>query len=248
MAEHERPTVPAQLPGQTVVILGGSAGIGLAVAELARAHGAEVILTGRDQARLDAAAAQVGARRSAAFDATDHAALAAFLATIDEPLDHVFVSAGGPYYAPLADIDLEEARAAFSRPLALMVDLARLAAPKLRPGGTLLFMSGTGARHPGIGLTVIGATVGAITAATANLALEIAPARISTIAAGFVDTPLSARLLGDDLDQRREQLRRELPIHRVVQASDVAALAVHLMANTAITGSVYDIDGGQQLL
>ena len=68
------------------------------------------------------------------------------------------------------------------------------------------------------------------------------------IAAGFVDTPLSARLLGEGLDERRSDLRERLPIRRVVVAADVAALAIHLMANTALTGSTYDIDGGQQLV
>jgi NAD(P)-dependent dehydrogenase (short-subunit alcohol dehydrogenase family) len=82
----------------------------------------------------------------------------------------------------------------------------------------------------------------------ANLAVEVAPVRVNLIAAGFVDTPLSATLLGDDLDARREQLRAMLPIRRVVGPDDVARLAVHLMINTALTGGTYDIDGGQQLV
>jgi NAD(P)-dependent dehydrogenase (short-subunit alcohol dehydrogenase family) len=85
-------------------------------------------------------------------------------------------------------------------------------------------------------------------ALTASLALELAPIRVNLIAAGFVDTPLSARLLGDQIEARREELRRTLPIRRVVGPEDVAALAVHLMANTALTGGTYDVDGGQQLV
>ena len=81
-----------------------------------------------------------------------------------------------------------------------------------------------------------------------NLAVEIAPIRINLIAPGFVDTPLSASLLGDDLDARREELRSTLPIGRVVGPEDVAALATHLMSNTALTGATYDIDGGQQFV
>jgi len=76
----------------------------------------------------------------------------------------------------------------------------------------------------------------------------VAPIRVNLIAAGFVDTPLSASLLGDDLDARRAQLRATLPIGRVVGPADSAALAVHLMANSAVTGATYDIDGGQQLV
>jgi NAD(P)-dependent dehydrogenase (short-subunit alcohol dehydrogenase family) len=85
-------------------------------------------------------------------------------------------------------------------------------------------------------------------ALTASLALEIAPVRVNLIAPGFVDTPLSAELLGDQLDARRDELRATLPIRRVVGPADVAALAVHTMVNTALTGGTYDIDGGQQLL
>jgi NAD(P)-dependent dehydrogenase (short-subunit alcohol dehydrogenase family) len=83
---------------------------------------------------------------------------------------------------------------------------------------------------------------------TRSLAVEIAPIRVNLIAAGFVDTPLSAALLGDQLDARREELRATLPVRRVIGPADIAALAVHLMANTAITGATFDIDGGQQLI
>jgi NAD(P)-dependent dehydrogenase (short-subunit alcohol dehydrogenase family) len=83
---------------------------------------------------------------------------------------------------------------------------------------------------------------------TKNLALELAPVRVNLIAAGFVDTPLSAAILGDQLETRREQLRATLPIRRVVSPADIAALAVDLMTNTAVTGATFDIDGGQQLV
>src|SRR5881227_1959857 len=109
-------------------------------------------------------------------------------------------------------------------------------------------MGGTGGRRPGPGMSLIGAGTAAMPALIANLALEVAPIRVNLIAAGFVDTPLSATLLGDDLDARREQLRATLPIGRVVGPDDVAKLAVHLMTNTALTGATYDIDGGQQLV
>jgi NAD(P)-dependent dehydrogenase (short-subunit alcohol dehydrogenase family) len=83
---------------------------------------------------------------------------------------------------------------------------------------------------------------------TKSLALEIAPIRVNLIAAGFVDTALSAAILGDQLEARREELRATLPIRRVVGPVDVARLALHLMTNTALTGGTFDIDGGQQLV
>jgi NAD(P)-dependent dehydrogenase (short-subunit alcohol dehydrogenase family) len=236
------------LLGQTVVVIGGSAGIGLETAKRARAEGADVILTGRDPARLKQAATPLGALSTATFDANDPAALEAFFARLDGPIDHVMVTAGGPYYAPLAEMDFDEGRRALQERPMLMVGVARHAAGMVRPGGTLLFMGGTGARRPSAGVGLSSAMTAALPALTASLALEIAPVRVNLIAAGFVDTPLSASLLGDLLDERRDELRAKLPIGRVVGPEDVAALAVHIMANTALTGATYDIDGGQQLL
>lgn len=207
-----------------------------------------MILTGRDPGRLQAAAAKVSARGSAAFDAADPNALGRFFGGLPGRVDHVMVTAGGPYYAPLANLDHARAHRDFDEHVWLAVTVAQNAADRVRPGGTLLFMSGTGGRRPGPGLSLMAAGSAALPALIANLAVEVAPVRVNLIAAGFVDTPLSASLLGDGVDARRAELRATLPIGRVVGPADVAALAVHLMANTAITGATYDIDGGQQLV
>jgi NAD(P)-dependent dehydrogenase (short-subunit alcohol dehydrogenase family) len=177
------------LAGQTVVVIGGSAGIGFATAKRARDQGAEAIITARDPDRVQRAALELGAE-SAAFDATDFDRLQQSFGELSGPIHHVLVT----------------------------------------------------------GLTLIGALTAAMPALVRNLALEVAPVRVNLIAAGFVDTPLSAALLGDQLDDRREQLRSTLPIRRVVGPDDIAAVAVHLMTNTAVTGATFDVDGGQQLV
>ena len=244
--------VPAQrepeLAGQAVVVIGGSAGIGLETARRARAEGADVILTGRNPGRLKQAALELGAQRTAAFDATDAAALDQFFADLPEAINHVMVTGPGPYYAPLADLDRERAHRDFDAHLWLAVAVAQHAVGRVRPGGSLLFMGGTGGRRRGTGLSLIAAGTAAMPALIANLAVEVAPVRVNLIAAGFVDTPLSASLLGDRLEERRNELRATLPIGRVVGPADVAALAVHIMTNTALTGATYDIDGGQQFV
>jgi NAD(P)-dependent dehydrogenase (short-subunit alcohol dehydrogenase family) len=237
-----------ELLGQTVVVIGGSAGIGLETARRARAEGADVILTGRSPERLERAAAELGAQRTVAFDATDFVRLERFFHELPTPIDHVLVTGPGPYYARLADLDRERAHRDFDAHLWLAVAVAQHAVGRVRPGGTLLFMGGTGGRGRGPGLSLIAAGTAAMPALIANLAVEVAPIRVNLIAAGFVDTPLSAELLGDDLEARRDQLRATLPIGRVVGPADVAALAAHIMTNTALTGSTYDIDGGQQLV
>jgi len=237
-----------ELLGQTVVVIGGSAGIGLETARRARAEGANVILTGRNPERLQSAASEVGALSTAAFDATDFERLGRFFDELSTPIDHILVTGPGPYYAPLAEFDVEKARRDIEAHVLLRLEVARNAASKVRPGGTLLFMGGTGGRRAAVGFALISALTAAGPALIANLAVELAPVRVNLIAAGFVDTPLSAALLGDQLDTRREQLRTTLPIRRVVGPADIAALAVHLMTNTAVTGATFDIDGGQQLV
>jgi NAD(P)-dependent dehydrogenase (short-subunit alcohol dehydrogenase family) len=237
-----------ELLGQTVVVIGGSAGIGLETARRARAEGAEVILTGRNSERLENAASELGAQRTAAFDASDPESLQSFFEDLPTPIDHVMVTAGAPGYKPPLEMEPEEARHGLTEHPLLALEVARNAAGKVRPGGTLLLMGGTGGRRIGRGYEIVNAVTAAMPALTASLALELAPVRVNLIAPGFVDTPLSASLLGDDLDKRREELRETLPIGRVVGPADVAALAVHLMTNTAVTGATYDIDGGQQLV
>ena len=217
------PPVPSRVPsaipprkpellGQTVVVIGGSSGIGLETARRARAEGAELILTGRNIQRLEGAAKDVGASRTAAFDATDTASLDRFFAGLPAAVDHVMLTAGRPFYGRVLDMDFAQARRAIDDHLLLVLQVARAAAAKVRPGGSLLFMSGTGGRHPAVGQGVTSALTAALPALTANLALELGPIRVNVIAAGFVDTSLSASLLGDELENRRKQLRDTLPI------------------------------------
>ena len=230
------------------MVIGGSAGIGLETARRARLEGADVLITARNPERLARAADDVGAFGRAAFDASDSDRLSEFFAGLSGPIDHILLTGSGPYYAALAELDLAEVRRDIDAHLLVPVQLAREAVGRVRPGGSLAFIGGTGARRPAVGLGLISALTAAMPALTATLALELAPVRVNLIAAGFVDTPLSARLLGEGIEARREQLRETLPIGRVVGPEDVAALAVHLMANTALTGATYDIDGGQQLV
>ncbi len=237
-----------QLSGQTVVLIGGSAGIGLETARRARREGADVVLTGRDPERLKRAALDVDARSTAAFDANDSAALGRFFADLPDPIDHILITAGGPTYGPLLEMDPSQVSHALSDHAVMALEVARAAAGKIRPTGTLLLMGGTGGRRVDHRLGIVSAATALLPPFTAALALELAPVRVNLIAAGFVDTPLSASLLGDQLEARRNELRATLPIGRVVGPADVAALAVHIMTNTALTGATYDIDGGQQFV
>ncbi|TDW95422.1 MULTISPECIES: SDR family oxidoreductase [Kribbella] len=237
-----------RLDGQLVVVIGGSSGIGLAAAHQAHAAGARIVVTGRDPERLAKAAAEVGAESAPTLDLGDPERLEQVFADLPAELDHVLVSGGGPFYAPIAELDFERALRLLDEDLLGALRIARLCIGRVRPGGSLTLISGTGARRPGVGLSLAAIGTVGLQAIAANAALELAPVRVNAVAAGFVDTPLSARLLGDQLEQRRAELRDTLPIRRVVGPDDVAALIIHLMTNTALTGATYDVDGGQQLL
>ena len=178
-----------ELVGQTVIVIGGSSGIGLETARRARTEGADIIVSGRNPDRLRRAADELGALNAMSFDAYDSASLEAFFRTLPDPIDHIMVTAGGPYYATLREMDLEQALRDVQEHLQLTLQVARSSIGRVRPGGSLLFDSGTGARRPAVGLTIASMMTAALPALIANLALELAPVRVNLIAPGFVDTP-----------------------------------------------------------
>lgn len=150
-----------ELLGQTVAVIGGSAGIGLETARRARAEDTDVIVTGRNPERLEHVARELDAKSTAAFDANDPAALAGFFEALPAPLDHVMLTAGGAHYGRMLEMSHGEARAAMSEHMLLAPEVARNTAGKVRPGGTLLLIGGTGGRRIGLGL----GTAAALTAA-----------------------------------------------------------------------------------
>jgi NAD(P)-dependent dehydrogenase (short-subunit alcohol dehydrogenase family) len=236
-----------QLPGQTVLVIGGSSGIGLETARRARGEGASVIITARDPERVHRAGLELDAG-IAAFDATDFDRLGRFFAEVPTRIDHVLVTVPGPHRMPSAAFDVDDARREVDAHLVLPLRVAREGVAKVRPGGTILFTGCIDGGHAEAGSAFVSALTAALSAMTKRLAYELAPIRVNLIAAGFVDTPLATEILGDAIDARREDLRTTLPIRRMVGAADIAALAVHLMTNTAVTGATFDIDGGQQLI
>jgi NAD(P)-dependent dehydrogenase (short-subunit alcohol dehydrogenase family) len=239
--EHDQ-----SLAGQTLLVIGGSTGIGFETARAAHEEGAKVIVTARDPERLQRAGLELQGS-IAAFDATDFQRLSKFFAALPTPIDHVLVSGPGHHPLSLVEFGVDAARVDLEAHLLLPLQVAREAVAVIRPPGTLLFIGCTDGRPAMANVAFISAITVALSAMAKSLASQLAPIRVNVITAGFVDTPGSAATLEDGV-RRGERLAPTLPIRRVVGPADVAALAIHLMRNTAITGGTFEIDGGQQLV
>jgi NAD(P)-dependent dehydrogenase (short-subunit alcohol dehydrogenase family) len=231
------------LSNSTVVILGGSSGIGLATAKAAELEGARVVVTGRSPDRLREAGKELGgAVRTVALDVGDEAGTGALFAQL-EHIDHVFITAGTVLFDPGLAATSEALRPALDTRFWGAFYAAKSAAPRMGAGGSITFMSGATAIRPLRSASVATASCGAVEAFARSLAVDLAPIRVNTIQPGLIDTPFL-----DSLGERRQGLIAEyakrLPVGRVGRAEDVADAVLFLMKNGFVTGITLTIDGG----
>lgn len=231
------------LQDQTVVILGGSSGIGLATARAALAEGAKVTITGRSRQRLDAACAALETDvRAVALDATDEAGTRALFASFDR-VDHVFITAGIVAFDPKLAPETAALRDAIETRFLGALFAAKYAAARMAAGGSITFMSGTTALRPLHGASVATASCGAVEAFARSLAVDLAPIRVNTIQPGLVDTPF-LDVLGDKREAIITEYSRRLPVKRPGRPEEIADAVLFLMKNGFVTGITLTIDGG----
>jgi NAD(P)-dependent dehydrogenase (short-subunit alcohol dehydrogenase family) len=239
-----------RLDGKKVVVIGGSAGMGLATAEMSIECGADVVIAARNPERLAAAAAKLAARAKRdvgwrALAIEDRTAVGAFLQAY-APFDHLVLP--GSTVKPLLYEELSDANAreAFDSKFWGPFWTAYDARPLMRRGGSVVFFSGVAAERPVKGY-VLGACInGALNAAVRSLALEFGPlgVRCNVIAPSLIDTPLLDTLHADDKEERCRALAARLPVGRIGTAEEAAMPAVFLMANGYVDGQVLGLDGG----
>ncbi len=234
---------PLRLAGAHVVVYGGSTGIGYALAELAKAEGASLTITGRDPAKLEAAARELGGARTVRADVADRAAMARSLEGV-ERVDHVFVSAGSVTIGRVLDGDLGAFERGVGERIWGNLNALRAAAPKLGPGGSITLMSGVRADRPAPGSAMTTALVAAVEALTRALSVELAPSRVNAVSPGWTDTPLVRGLLGDNFDAVARSEGGRVPLRRFGDAREVAEAVLFLMTNGYVTGEVLHVDGG----
>lgn len=228
-----------------VVVIGGSSGIGLGIAEACAQRGATVTLVGRAADKLARAAAQISGARTIAADLTVEAKAARALAQCGT-VDHVVVTAVVGCYAPVRELDLARARATLDSKLVLALHVAKHA--RIAPGGSLTLTSGIAAQRPMRGGAVVAAANGALDAMVRALALELAPIRVNALSPGWVDTPVWDTIAGDAKAQRFADHAARLPAGRVGTPADLAHAALFLMDSRYTTGAVLHVDGGHPLV
>lgn len=232
-----------------IVIIGGSAGIGLATAKALAGLGAQIVIAGRSQPRLDIARAEIGHGASShQLDVTDTGAIASFFEMVG-PFDHLATTAAVGAIGMFLDIDPAKVRIHIESKLWGQYFAARFGAPKLRAGGSITLFSGVVSRKPLRGTTTAALATGAIEAFTRVLALELAPIRVNCVTPGITATGVWSELLTDaGARDHLESVGNALPVGRVGRAEDVASAVVYLMSNGFATGSVIDVDGGHGII
>lgn len=240
----------SELNGTTVVVIGGSSGIGLRVAERAAAAGARIVIGGRDSARLDAAAEAIGSSGGEVVaipvDAHDEASLAEFFAQAPRTFDHLVSTIGEPMGGGFLTAELEQIRHTVESKFFANLHIARLAAPRLNESGSLTFTSGTGGRAQDAAGSYVGNL--AVHALAEGLAVELAPrARANAVAPTWTDTPLWAHVPAQERADTKAHFSQTIPLGRTATIDEIADAFLFLMRNDFITGQQIAVDGGIML-
>lgn len=239
------------LDGKRVVVLGGTMGIGLGVAEAAAAAGASVVVASSRRGSVDKALSVLpGGTHGDVVDVTDEKDVARFFDELG-PFDHLVFTAGDHVALhALPDVDIAEAHALFSVRFWGALAAAKHGSRHIREGGSMVFTTGTSGRRPYIpvGTAVGGPLYAGIEAMTRSLALELAPVRVNTVAAGVVRTPLTTSPDPGAAERFFAEHGKRLPVGRIADPADLAKAYLYLMSDGFCTGHVLVSDGGQLLI
>jgi NAD(P)-dependent dehydrogenase (short-subunit alcohol dehydrogenase family) len=230
------------LTDSRVLVVGGSSGIGLAVAQRADEAGAQVTIASRSQEKLDAARAVLGPKVSShSLDTADMAAIEAFFGS-HPPFDHIVVSAAQTPYGPVRTLSLEDARQAMESKFWGAYRIARAA--RIADRGSLTFISGYLAERPSATSVLQGAINAALEGLGRGLALELSPVRVNMVSPGLIDTPLWSKMSNEARQAMFDRVAASLPAKTIGQASDIANAVLFLMTTPFATGSTVRVEGG----
>ncbi len=237
---------------ERVVVIGGSSGMGLEVARMVLAEGAEVVIAGRSIERLEAARASMGESRVelAVVDIGQQSEVAALFKRVSQ-LDHLVVTAADLPYGPIMELKENDLMRAVRSKLLGPLFAAQESATRIRPGGSMTFTSGIAARRPMRGGAAAAAINSGLEGFARALAIELAPLRVNVVSPGWTDTPIWDGMTGMTKDKKQEahsSMAARLPAGRIGHAEDIAQAVMFLMKNGFTTGTVLDVDGGHRLV
>jgi NAD(P)-dependent dehydrogenase (short-subunit alcohol dehydrogenase family) len=232
------------LAGRRVVVVGGTSGMGLATVRAAAELGADVVAAGR---RSLAERAPIDGVRQAEVDVTDEASVRALFEDVEE-LDHLLVSSSPGAPGPFLEQDLAAARTFLDGKFLGSWTCARYAAPRMRTGGSIIFVSGCAVVRPPGNAAMVTAAFAAVEALARALALELGPLRVNTIRPGYTDSEMWSGLSDADRDDLRRRVAAAMPVGRMGTPEDIAHAAVFLMTSRQTTGAVLEVSGGETLV
>ena len=232
-----------------VVIVGGSSGIGLAVAEQAASHGANVVIVSSNAERVQEAVKSIGGKaQGQAVDVSDEKAIERFFTNLGA-FDHLVFTAGDSLHLhELAVTDLKQARRAFELRYWSALATVKYGSPQIRKGGSIVLTTGVAGQRPHSGWVIAASVCGTIEALTRALAIELAPIRVNAVSPGVVRTNLWQSMRKAEREQLYESVGKSLPVGRVGEAHDIAQAYLFLMKEGFATGQTVVVDGGTVLV
>lgn len=237
------------LQQKRVVVVGGSSGIGLAVAQQAASQGAEVVIVSSNAERVQKAVECIGGEtQGQAVNVSDEAAVAAFFAKLGS-FDHLVFTAGDSLHLhDLAATDLQQARGAFELRYWSALTAVKYGSPHVRKDGSIVLTTGIAGQRPQKGWVIAASVCGTIEALTRALAVELAPIRVNAVSPGVVRTNLWQNMSAPERERLFESVGNRLPVGRVGEAPEIAQAYLFLMQEGFATGQTIVVDGGTLLV
>jgi NAD(P)-dependent dehydrogenase (short-subunit alcohol dehydrogenase family) len=233
---------------QTVLVVGGTSGMGRAVADLLTARGDAAIVAGRSQERVDSVVSALGGgARGVTIDLTDAASIATAAEEIGH-VDHLVLSAASLTYAPFADLDIEDAQAVFDNKFWGYYRIVKEFAPRLPQHASITLFSGVAVDRPAAGTIAVTTVNSAVEGLVRSLAVELAPIRVNSVSPGTVDTEAYDGMTTEEKKKSFDEQAASLPVGRVGRPEDVASTVLHLIYNGYTTASNVHVDGGARLV
>ncbi len=232
---------------QTIVIIGGSSGIGLATASFLGRLGYDILIASRSQEKLDKAIEHIGKGKTYVLDASSEAAVQEFFSNLP-PFHHLVLSAADFVSGPFLELNTQDARRFFDSKFWTQYMAAKYGARKIEKNGSITFFSGILGQRPALNLSIAASINAAIEGLTRSLALELAPLRVNAIAPGTIQTPVWNTIPPSDRIAHFEQVSQTLPVRKIGQPEEIAQAVRFLIECGYVTGEVLHCDGGALLV